>query len=303
MTDVPVALFLYNRPDIVGRVFEAIRTARPSRLYLIADGPRTPREAESCAAARMAVRQVDWECEVVTNFSDQNLGCSRRISSGLDQLFDQEDRASILEDDCVPDNTFFRFAGELLDRYADDERVMTISGDNFQFGKRSFPASYYFSRYPHCWGWATWSRAWRHYEPSLADWESLRDSDWLQRIVSTSGAVKFWSRTFDQVRAGRTDSWAYRWTYSCWVRGGLAILPVENLVSNIGFGDQATHTRVKSVLSEIEAVPLKFPLSHPSGVNADEEADRFTERLIFHAGDFRSRVRSWFLQKRIGRSL
>src|SRR5512139_3287315 len=168
----PVAFIIFNRPDTAERVFAEIAKARPPKLLVVADGPRANRsgEAEKCAATRAIIDRVDWDCEVLTNFSDTNLGCKNRVSSGIDWVFEQVPEAIILEDDCLPHPTFFRFCEELLERYRDDERIGMISGDNFQLGQKRTDASYYFSRYNHIWGWASWRRAWRHYDREASAW-------------------------------------------------------------------------------------------------------------------------------------
>jgi hypothetical protein len=246
---------------------------------VVADGPRAdhPDDAEKCAAARAVVERVDWDCEVLTNFSDTNMGCRRRVSSGLDWVFGRGKEAIILEDDCLPHATFFRFCEELLDRFRDDERVMAISGDSFQFGESRSEHSYYYSRYPHCWGWASWRRAWRHYDEEMELWPLIRDGDWLRDILGDRRAVKYWTRILDRSYVGHFDTWDYGWTLACWVQSGLTILPTVNLVSNIGFGAQATHTKVKGRLAEVPTYPMVFPLRHPPLVIRDAQADRFTQ--------------------------
>src|SRR4030095_1100293 len=132
----PVALLIFNRPETTARVLAEIRNARPAKLLIIGDGPRPgePADAERCLAARAAAANIDWGCEVLKNYSDVNLGCGQRPASGLDWVFQNVDRAIIMEDDCLPHPTFFRFCDELLEHYRDDERVMTVSGNNFQYG-------------------------------------------------------------------------------------------------------------------------------------------------------------------------
>ncbi|MEW6491011.1 MAG: glycosyltransferase family 2 protein, partial [Cyanobacteriota bacterium] len=161
----PVVFIIFNRPDTTQKVFEAIRQAHPPLLFVIADGPRPnkPGEDQKCAATRAIIDQVDWDCEVLTNYSEINLGCERRVSSGLNWVFDTVEEAIILEDDCLPHPTFFSFCEELLDYYRNDQRVMVITGQNVQFGRKRTDYTYYFSRYNHCWGWASWRRAWRSY--------------------------------------------------------------------------------------------------------------------------------------------
>lgn len=279
----PVAFIIFNRPDTTARVFEAIRQAEPPLLLVVADGPRPdhPGDVEKCAAARSVVDQVDWACEVLTNFAETNMGCKHRVSSGLDWVFDTVEEAIVLEDDCLPHPTFFRFCDELLEKYQDDERIMAVSGDNFQFGRRRTEYSYYFSRYNHCWGWATWRRAWRYYDRDMQLWPEIRDAGWLEDVLSDPSSVRYWTRIFQSVYEGHIDTWAYQWTFACWVQSGLTILPNVNLVSNIGFGADASHTKGDSRFANMAVRPMSFPLRHPAFVLRDAQADEFTERNHF----------------------
>jgi len=280
---VPVAFFIFNRPETTQRVFEVIRQAKPSKLLVAADGPRTsrPLEAEKCAVARAIVEQVDWDCEVLTNYSDINLGCKRRVSSGLDWVFNTVEEAIILEDDCLPHPTLFRFCEELLQKYRDDERIMAISGDNFQFGRRRTEYSYYFSRYNHCWGWASWRRAWQHYDVDMKLWPKIRDSNLLRDLLPKRHAVNYWRTIFQNVYDGQIDTWDYQWTFACWIHSGLSILPSVNLVSNIGFYSDATHTAGKSRFANMPVEALRFPLQHPSFLICDLKADNFTQNNVY----------------------
>lgn len=272
-----IALFLFNRPELTARVFTEIRRARPGRLLLIADGPRDDRERERCELARQAAGPIDWQCEVQRNFSGVNLGCRARMGSGIDWVFSQADEAILLEDDCLPDPTFFPFCAELLERYRHDDRVMMISGDNFQRGRRRTPHSYYFSRIPHIWGWATWRRAWRHFDVNLRDWPSFRDTEFLTDLFDHPKFAQTYRRVFDETAAGRIDTWDHQWAFAFWRRRGLCALPEVNLVTNLGFGPDATHTRgAASPDARIPAHAMAFPLDHPASVEALAEADAFT---------------------------
>jgi hypothetical protein len=217
---------------------------------------------------------------VLKNFAETNMGCKQRVSSGLDWVFETVAEAIILEDDCLPHPTFFRFCEELLNRYRDDERIMAISGDNFQFGRKRTEHSYYFSRYPHCWGWATWRRAWRYYDGDMDLWPTIREGKWLRDILEDRQAVAYWARIFDRTYNGDIDSWAYAWTFACWTQSGLTALPNVNLVSNIGFGIEATHTQGTTQQANISVKPIGFPLCHPPFVIRDVRADSLTEELI-----------------------
>jgi hypothetical protein len=281
---VPVVFIIFNRYDLTQKVFKEIAAARPSRLFVIADGPRQhiAEEEEQCLAVRSIVNQVNWPCEVIKNFSDINLGCKQRISSGLDWVFNQVEEAIILEDDCLPHPTFFRFCEELLNRYCNDERIFAISGNNFQFGRCRTQDSYYFSRYHHCWGWATWKRAWQFYDVEMKLWPHIRDSGWLYDILGSPSAVRYWSYKFQAVYDHKIDTWDFPFTFACWLQNGLNILPNVNLISNIGFDDDGTHNRYsKNPYANIPTEALSFPLRHPPFVIRDRKADSFTQANQF----------------------
>jgi hypothetical protein len=273
----PVAFLIFNRPDTTQRVFAEIAKAKPRKLLVIADGPRANREgeAERCAQARDVVDRVDWPCEVVQNYSDSNLGCRRRVSSGIDWVFRSTSEAIILEDDCVPHATFFRFCDELLERYRDDERIGMITGDNFQFGRRIADGSYYFSKYTHIWGWASWRRAWRHYDVDTKAWPLLLESGWLEQLTLPSERAA-WKSIFERVHAGSIDTWDYQWTLACWANSMMSIVPQVNMITNIGFGPAATHTQAETAYANMKSEPMLWPLKEPSIMSVNTSADRAT---------------------------
>jgi hypothetical protein len=280
--ETPVVLLIFNRPDTTQKVIDAIRSARPRQLFVVGDGPRPdrPDDGPRCAAAQACLDGIDWPCELVTNLSPVNLGCRRRVSSGLGWAFRHVDEAIVLEDDCVPDPTFFGYCRELLERYRDDERVMVISGNDFLSGRRPDPHSYGFSRYPLIWGWATWRRAWRHYDVDIKEWPRLRRLGWLESFLSPR-AAQYWSHCFQRVYDG-FDTWDYSLVFACWRQGGLAIHPRWNLVTNIGFRSDATHTRDEpSFFANMPARTMRTPLSHPDRIERDDQADREIEDLLF----------------------
>lgn len=294
----PVAFFIFNRPDTTARVFEAIRRAAPARLLIVADGPRPERvgEAERCAAAREVVSRVDWPCEVSTDFSDENLGCRRRVTSGLDWVFRSVEEAIILEDDCLPEQSFFRFCQELLERYRSEERIMMISGDNFLSGEGTRRDSYYFSRYPHIWGWATWRRSWERYDPDMKLWPQVRGEGWLEKLFPQKRRARFWREAFDAVHSGGLDTWDHQFAFSCMVHDALCVMPSVNLVSNLGFRADATHTRGKSRFSALPTQAMCFPLRHPSHLGRDESADREIEKEQHNPLDGRQRLKLFLNQ-------
>lgn len=282
-TVTPVAFIIFNRPDTTEQVFAEIARARPPKLLVVGDGPRAGRDDEvtKVAKARAVIDRVNWPCEVLTNYSEVNLGCKRRVSSGLDWVFEHVPEAIILEDDCLPHPTFFRFCEELLARYRDDERVGMISGDNFQFGRNSVEESYYFSIYNHIWGWASWRRAWKHYDVTAARWPTYRDSRSFASLFPEKNHLNYWSEIFQSVFENNIDTWDYQWTLALWMEGMLSVLPNVNLVTNIGFGADATHTKNVSSVSNLDINEVSFPLVHPSFIVANSNADMFTTTTMF----------------------
>jgi len=280
--NVPLLFLIFNRPDTTQQVFDEIRKAQPAQLFVAADGPRKNQVAdyELCKKTREIIRQVDWDCRVFTRFQDENLGCRHAVSSAITWFFSNVEEGIILEDDCIPDQSFFRFCQELLEKYRDDERIMMVSGNNFQFGKRRTNYSYYFSKYFHIWGWATWKRAWNYYDVDMKSWPKIKDGRWLIDIVKDKNAEKFWEKIFESTYRGAINTWDFQWVFSCWIQNGLAILPNVNLVKNIGFDGNATHTKGKNKQANLSVNSIHFPLKNPEFVIADNEADARTQLLL-----------------------
>jgi hypothetical protein len=228
-----------------------------------------------CQQARALIDRVDWDCEVITNFAERNMGCKLRVSSGINWIFEQVEEAIILEDDCLPDPSFFRFCDEMLERYRDNHRVSLVSGGNLQFGQSRGTGSYYFSKYTHIWGWASWRRAWKHYDRDLTLWPAFRDQGLVEQLFETPGEQAYWRNSFQWVHEGTLDTWDVSWTFTALTHGLLQIVPNVNLISNIGFGANATHTHVVGVHANLPTQAIEFPLRHPSFVLADIEADRY----------------------------
>jgi hypothetical protein len=281
--DVPVAFVIFNRPETAQRVFERIRGARPSRLFVVADGPRAGVESDEARtrAARRVTERIDWPCDVQRDYAPTNLGLKRRIASGLTWVFTQVDEAIVLEDDCLPDPTFFPFVAELLRRYCRDARVMTVGGAQLAPGDQA--ESYRFSRQPLIWGWGTWARAWQHYDGSMAAWPRLQGAGWMETHLEDRRVREYWTYLFDRHwRLGDAGSWDYAWQLACWAAGGLAIQPSCNLVTNIGFGPDGTHNRdPREPGANLPARPMTFPLRHPARIEPDAAADARLEDAMF----------------------
>jgi hypothetical protein len=261
----PVALFVFKRPDTTRKVFEAIARQRPARLLLVADGPRSgkPGEAELCQEVREIVSRVDWPCEVSTNFANKNLGCGERMISGLDWVFSLVEEAILLEDDCLPHPSFFPYCEELLKRYRADNRVAYISGDNLIAEHLRTDGSYYFSRIGGIWGWATWRAEWQRYDRKLTDWPKLKSEGMLAEIFDPY-AVAYLTRTFDAMYENRgPDTWDHQWLYTTLKNNSVVAAPRVNLIANIGFGEDATHTIAPDPRFIVPSSALEFPLKHP----------------------------------------
>ncbi len=277
-----VLFLIFNRPDTTKQVFEAIRKAKPPRLYVAADGPRTDKsgEAEKCEKVRRIATQVDWDCEVKTLFREKNLGCKVAVSSGINWFFEHVEEGIVLEDDTLPDHSFFGFCHELLEKYRDDERIGMVSGNNFQSGRKRTTYSYHFSRYGMIWGWASWRRAWEKYCVNMKLWPEIRDGEWLQDILGDKNAANYWARIFENVYQKKIDTWDYQWAFTRFVNNYLILRPNENIVANIGFGEDSTHTEGVGRPEYIKTEPMKFPLLHPPYVIPDSVADNFIQSQI-----------------------
>jgi hypothetical protein len=271
----PVVLIAFNRPHLTAQVFERIREWKPRELVLVVDGPRKdhPLDIDLVAQVRSIVRQVDWPCSVTEDFAEVNLGLKRRVSSGLSATFAANDAAIILEDDCVPDLSFFRFANELLEKYRDDSRVGLVSGSSRLRGKRASEYSYDFSNDVRIWGWATWARTWNRFVDS-GDLDVTWDRQTQERLIEGFPSGPRRRAIASMMKsAAELDSWALPFAIHCRSNGYLSAVPESNLVENIGFGALSTHTTFEDYVSEVEAVSLDFPLRHPVTVSQNPLVD------------------------------
>ena len=255
-------------------------------MLVLCDGPRNghPEDSAKVDEVRAIVANgVDWPCEVHREYAPWNLGCRERVASGLDWAFSQVEEAIILEDDCLPAPSFFTFAEEMLARYRDDSRVFHIGSNNFPGRAAPMRTSYSFSRYGHIWGWATWRRAWHHYEWDIDSWKDPATRRLILKGMPLSDERGYWGSIFDRCAAHPHDetTWDYQWTYTCWKHEGLAIYPSVHLVQNIGVGSESTHTHEASVLFSQPYSAMPLPLTHPSAVESDPFLDRAIFRTVF----------------------
>lgn len=281
----PVAVCVFNRPACAIKLMDALRDAAPQRLFVIADGPRQlhAEDHENCRMVLQIIRErISWPCKVQWNTSLTNLGCRRRVESGLDWLFAQVDEAIILEDDCIPHPTFFDYCEAMLAHYRHRDDIGIISGFNpLDFVDHS-PGfvdgeSYSFSRYAQIWGWATWKRTWSRHKRDLEGWSCLRDTPWLSTVLTSRLAAAHWRTVFDEVMRG-ADIWSYQLLYSLWRQNALSIIPRANLVQNVGFGPDATHTRSADARAGIVARSMAMPIVHPKRTAPNDAFDRRFEQ-------------------------
>lgn len=290
MNTPPVLFLIFNRPDLTEQSFQEIRKARPRHLFVAADGPRNdrPGEADACQQAREIVEQIDWHCEVKTLFRDINLGCREAVSIAITWFFEHVEEGIVLEDDCVADPSFFSFCGELLERYRYDDRVMCVTGNNFQDGKVHGEASYYFSVFPHIWGWASWRRAWQKNDIRMKQLQQFMQLRCLEGLFSED-AARYWANKFRLTERGDINTWDYIWVFTCWAENGLTATPNVNLVSNIGFDGRGTHLTQPSKLAALPRESLT-QLSHPATMLRSVTADEYVMQRVFNVPSASTRL-------------
>ena len=271
----PVAIIVFNRPDFVKRLLEKLKEVKPTKLYVIADAPRRKQEEERCNQVKELIENIDWSCQIFKEYANSNMGCRKRIVSGLDWLFSLEEEAIILEDDCIPDLSFFKYSDELLERYRETPEVMMISGTNLLNEITNKAQSYNFAKFGSIWGWATWKRAWIKYDMALEYWKkNLNDYQAFKNFLD----FKEWNTlryNWDAIVYDNYDTWDYQWDFCRFINKGLVINPCKNLVSNIGHGELGTHTRdEKSPYANFPVTSMNFSMQHPDKIENDFEFEK-----------------------------
>lgn len=277
-----MVLIVFNRPELTRQVFARVAQMRPEQMFLVADGPRAtrPGERERCEEVRRIVAAVDWPCDVRTNFAPENLGCRRRVISGLNWVFSQVEEAIVLEDDLLPDPSFFRFCEEMLERYRENERVAMITGFNVGADMAQAPDSYYFSQLTHVWGWATWRRAWKDYDEHMMAWPEVQRTGSLAEVFPERSAMRYWRSILQGMYLGTgPNTWDYQWMVTNIAHRRLAVTPQVNLVQNLGFGEDATHPTDPGDAPRVGVRSLVFPLRHPRVMAPARELDAIDQRL------------------------
>ncbi|WAW09108.1 hypothetical protein NB640_07390 [Oxalobacter vibrioformis] len=274
----PILIVYFNRPQVLKKTLLALASVRPPLLFVSADAPRknVPGDIALVAECHKVIESViTWDCTVHHLHAEENHGCDVWMPKSIDWFFSHVDSGVILEDDCMVTEAFCRFAAELLEKYRDKPRIMNISAANFQERKWG-NGDYYYSRYPSIWGWATWSRAWQYFDRQLDSVDAFISlPTGLNQLITDSFERRYWTRFYRRLKSGQYPYWDAKWVLSVWANNGISITPNQNLVSNIGFGPDATHTKTKPAGIEMILSEITFPLSHPDDdLQFYEEADR-----------------------------
>lgn len=282
-----VLFLIFNRLETTKQVFQKIRIAKPPRLYIASDGARANKKGEDTEielVRKYVLENIDWDCQIKTLFRDQNLGCKYAVSSGISWFFEYEENGIILEDDCLPSISFFWYCEYLLNKYDDDLRVWHISGDNFLNHQFNIAESYYFSKFCHIWGWATWANRWNSYDVKIESYPLLKKRNLMKSIFIHNKDNKYWLRIFEQIYNNKIDTWDYQWVYTIFINNGLCINPSVNLISNIGFGTDATHTKnTESIYANIDINEFLDFNNHPKFIISNHLADNYTKSKMFRS--------------------
>lgn len=287
MFQTPILLLVFNRLDTTRQVFEQIRKIQPRYLYIAADGPRKgiKEDVEKCTSVKQFLKNaIDWPCEVKTLFREENLGCGLSPSEAITWFFDNVEQGIILEDDCIPSQAFFSFCEQMLDRYKTNELVHQINGTNFQFGKVVGSGSYYFSNYNICWGWASWARAWKDYRYHMNAYAPREQLVASLKRLNTRQEQAYFTQLIDLMYdTDRNDIWDYQWYMCMLFNNRLAICPNKNLVSNVGFGLNSTHTTQTYLkINRVELGDLEsHKIRYVDKIEANSSADFITYRNYF----------------------
>ncbi len=300
--EIPVLLTIFNRPDKTRAVMDNLREIKPNRLFVAADGPRrnSPQDIEKCRLARQEATTVDWPCDIKTRFLEENIGCDPAVSSAIEWFFEHVVYGIILEDDCIPHPHFFTFCGELLERYSDDKRIMQISSLS-PYEPRKHDYDYHFSRAFRCGGgWCTWRRAWKHFTPDMQQYDDEKALAILKAYYPDFIKFKRQYKKYLEFKKGIFNNWDFQWNMACYSQNGLSIVPEKNLMANIGFDEDGTHTKMMdAIFDNLQVLPIRFPLRHPIFVYADSLPERSLEKRIYRRLSLKSRC-MYLLRRAMG---
>ncbi len=306
----PILLIAWRRPGKTIKVIEKIKEIKARKIYVACDGFISDDKINNIKVQEtreIIKNSINWECELKKLFSDSNQGCKKGVSNAINWFFKNEKEGIILEDDCLPHLDFFYFCEEMLRKYRFDDRIWSITGQNIQNNIWRGDSTYYFSKYSHCWGWASWRRCWEKYDRDIQNWPKFKKSKLLNNFFERKIERKYWENIFDNLYyKSKPDTWDYQWTLTCLINSGLTIIPNQNLIENIGFDNEATHTKTTLFNTKIfnfnRYTSKIFPIIHPIYIHSDKNADKYTE-LNCYSGHSFYRVESFksFLKKIINK--
>jgi len=285
----PILFLVFNRLDTALKVFAEIKKQKPQYLYIAADGPRKGKIGEDnlCAEVRDSVlNQIDWDCELKTLFREENLGCGVAVSSAITWFFEHVEEGIILEDDCLPHTDFFCYCSDLLKRYKNENNISIISGCNFQNGILRGEGSFYFSSYTHIWGWATWRRTWEKYSFTLGGINRDKLDEQLKSFFCRKSERDYWLNIYDSMILKKIDTWDYQLVLCMFFYEKLSIIPNINLISNIGFGENSTHTVDANSPFASNKISEIYPIVYPHIIKRDKKADKYYYRKNIYQSFF-----------------
>ena len=277
--DVPVLMLVFNRPELTLQVFEQVRKAAPKFLYVAADGPRDSSDEEDCNKVKEIFKSIDWDCELKTLYRTENMGCGLAVSTGIQWFFNEVESGIVLEDDCLPNQSFFAFCSDMLNYYSKDYRIGHISGSNFQDGQNREDGSYYYSALTHVWGWASWKRVWKDYDYKISTFSKFDTT--FAAIPSHVPFAENWKDIFNKVSRGEINTWDFQYAYLILAKGYKSIMPNVNLIRNIGMGNNSTHTSADHPLL-VSTTQELLKIKHPTFFIQDVNADIYTQNKEFY---------------------
>ncbi|MDR0681004.1 MAG: nucleotide-diphospho-sugar transferase [Dysgonamonadaceae bacterium] len=288
----PVLFLIFKRLETTKQVFQAIRKAQPSQLFIAADGPKPEKSGEkekTDAVRKYVLDNIDWDCDVKTRFQEKNLGCGLGVSSAISWFFNQVEEGIILEDDCLPHPDFFEYCKELLDKYRNNKDIAIICGSNFNHGKKFGDASYFFTKYTYVWGWATWKRTWENYQydVNLLDKHLLFEK--IDKALGSRMERFYWKSVFEKMSKFCIDTWDYQFCFHIWYHDMYSIAPNVNLIQNIDSGKDATHPDPNTKSTFIKTEPI-LPLEHPSKIRINKVAGNYYFNKYLNTSSFFEKI-------------
>jgi hypothetical protein len=297
--NIPTLLLVFNRPHETQILIKRLSHFKPKKIYIFSDGPRDnyKLDIDKCNKVKKIIEGISWKCEIKKNYLKKNLGCKKAVSKGISWLFKYEEKGIILEDDCIPSRDFFDFCRLSLKKFRNDNKIGSITGNNFLNNRIKIKNSYYFSKYAHCWGWATWRNRWKLYDIEIGFWNDWKKTKYFENLFNTEIEKNYWLKIFNNVKENKIDSWAYPWNLCLWYHGKLVVIPKFNLVKNIWYGKNATRTYLKTDNLTYKVKKMKKPYNHEYGKFINQQADNYVFKNHFKGKNYLWPYRLFYIIK------